>query len=175
MHRISLSALLPLNLKSLLSSELASVHCIALSPWACEGRGGETGQGRYGAAYRGANLCPCSGEGLGDCLLLPTIKPFAGVSLGRKAPWSADYHPGVFHCFLPSLPLALTKKDRTNSITAKIQGKQWSLEGILTHSKQCQHLWGVGRWIDTVSSIDRKDPFLMGSHTEKATVLFCCV
>lgn len=46
------------------------------------------------------------------------------VSLGRKTPWSADGHPEVFHRFLSSLPLALTWKDRKNSITAKIQGEQ---------------------------------------------------
>lgn len=42
-----------------------------------------------------------------------------------------------------SLPLALVSKGRKNSITEKIQGEQWSLEGILTRSERCQHLWEV--------------------------------
>lgn len=36
---------------------------------------------------------------LRGCLLLSTMKPIAGVSLGRKPPWSADCHPEVFHHF----------------------------------------------------------------------------
>lgn len=38
---------------------------------------------------------------LAGCLLLPTMLLFGKVSLGRKAPWSADCHPEVFQRFLP--------------------------------------------------------------------------
>ncbi|KAK1897260.1 EP1-like glycoprotein 3 [Dissostichus eleginoides] len=128
----------------------------AVSPWACEsGRGDGVGQvwsspqgGSPLTLFRRGTRVPPATQyfqhtALGGCLLLPTMKPIAGVSLGRKAPWSADCYPEVFHRFLPSLPPALTQKERKNSITEQIQGEQCSLECILTRNKQCQHLWGA--------------------------------
>lgn len=47
---------------------------------------------------------------LRGCLLLSTMKPIAGVSLGRKAPRSADCHPEVFHHF-SALSLSLSSYD----------------------------------------------------------------
>lgn len=59
------------------------------------------------------------------CLLLSTMKPIAGVSLGRKPPWSADCHPEVFHHFSAlSLSPAMAEKERKTSIKQKIQGEQ---------------------------------------------------
>ncbi|KAI4828197.1 hypothetical protein KUCAC02_022307, partial [Chaenocephalus aceratus] len=77
-----------------------------VSPWACESGGGD-GAGQVWSSpqggspltlfWRGTRVPPATQyfqhTALGGCLLLPTIKPIAGVSLGRKAPWSADCYP----------------------------------------------------------------------------------
>lgn len=65
-HWISRFALLPLNLKSLLNVLLTSFHCMQLCLHGLPEWKGKTGQGRYGAAHRGGELWPCSGEGLGS-------------------------------------------------------------------------------------------------------------
>ncbi|KAI9517323.1 hypothetical protein NQZ68_004540 [Dissostichus eleginoides] len=147
------------GLRATLASPRERVNVLligAVSPWACErGRGDGVGQvwsspqgGSPLTLFRRGTRVPPATQyfqhtALGGCLLLPTMKPIAGVSLGRKAPWSADCYPEVFHRFLPSLPPALTQKERKNSITEQIQGEQCSLECILTRNKQCQHLWGA--------------------------------
>lgn len=61
---------------------------------------------------------------LRGCLLLSTMRPIAGVSLGRKAPRSAGCHPEVFHHFSALYLQLLAEKERKTSIKQKIQGEQ---------------------------------------------------
>lgn len=41
----------------------------------------------------------------------PHNKAHCWVSLARKAPWSVDCHPEVFHHFFPSLPPAVVERE----------------------------------------------------------------
>lgn len=79
----------------------------------------------------------------------------------------------IWESFSAFAALQLTKRGRKNSIREKLQGEQCSIEGILTHNKQCQHVWGAHGKTDTESAKDRKDCFHVGRQTERATVLFC--
>lgn len=113
MHRIRRSALLPLNLETLLSSVdwFLLYACVYTGFPRLGGKGRQSRAGTeqltwgltFDPVLERDSVSPATQyfqhAVLRGCLLLSTIKPIAGVSLGRKAPRSADCHPEVFHHF----------------------------------------------------------------------------